>query len=646
MKRICIYLTYDRQKVVDQYIGYMLKELKICSDHLSVVCNQKEVIRGGETLKKFADEIFYRENIGFDAGGFKDALCKYIGWNRILEYDELILANDSMFGPFRSMKDIFSEMDLKPVDFWGLSIHGEGKNNYVGYIHEHVQSFFLVIRSKMLHDQRFINYWMTMPYFTSFKETIIQHEIRFSRYFSGLGYTYDALADTKANDSVHCSNNYSQYALISFEMLKKRNFPFLKKQPLAENTLYCQTQQNLRQAIDYINAETDYDVNLIWDNIIRVYNMADLQQSLHLQYIVSEKERKKEAFGNIAIVIFVSYKESVEYVQEYLSELNVKYFVNIFAGNRECLKAYCQHGLRCEEIEFDKIAEVLVKFAKYDYVCVLHDTDITSEVNYSCVGKSYLYNIWVNLLKDNKHVEGVMDYFSQNPRLGFLAPPQPNFGDYFGEYGKGWDQKYRRVKRVVENLELSCQISEEKAPFRITENFWIRGCILKKLGNIKKDEVSELPYLWSFLAQDAGYYSGIIENLDYASMNEVNLQNYLNYFANLVRRTCGDFSNYSEMWEKIRICALESFCGKYARIMVYGAGEEARIHSGLIPDIDVYVVSDDQNKQPELNGIKVKYLSEIEPSDDCGIVLFMNKRNQMQVIPLLREHGIKNYFCM
>ena len=39
MKRLCIYLTYDKQKVIDQYIGYILKELKTCTDYLAVVCN-------------------------------------------------------------------------------------------------------------------------------------------------------------------------------------------------------------------------------------------------------------------------------------------------------------------------------------------------------------------------------------------------------------------------------------------------------------------------------------------------------------------------------------------------------------------------------------------------------------------------------
>ena len=83
MKRLCIYLTYDKQKIIDKYIGYMLRELKTCVDYLVVVCNEEEILSGLNILKEFADEIFYRFNIGFDAGGFKDALCEYIGWDKV-----------------------------------------------------------------------------------------------------------------------------------------------------------------------------------------------------------------------------------------------------------------------------------------------------------------------------------------------------------------------------------------------------------------------------------------------------------------------------------------------------------------------------------------------------------------------------------
>lgn len=645
MKRMGIYLTYDKQMVIDRYIRYMLEELATCTDYLVVICNEPVIARGLNFLDEYADEIFYRKNIGFDAGGFKDALCELVGWDKVLKYDELVLVNDSMFGPFRPMKDIFAEMGSRAVDFWGLAMHGEGTNNFVGYVQEHIQSYFFVIGSRMLHSCEFMDYWENMPYFSTFKDTIMRYEVGFTQYFSNLGYTYAALADTKANDSDNYLNNYSQYAMIPFEMVTKRNFPFFKKQPLSGKTLYCQTQQNFRQVIKYIEKETDYDINLIWENVIRTLDMSDLQHSLHLQYIISGRAVQAVS-GSFAVIVFLSYRESAEYVLEYLHRLPGDFSINIFAKDVKFLEPYQGEGFQCDVYEMNQEAELLCKFSIYDYVCVIHDVDVTSNTNYSCVGKSHLYNIWENLLKDDRHVTEVATYFAEEPRLGFLAPPQPNFWKYFGEYGKEWSGNFEEVCRITKELGLNCQISQFKMPFRITDNFWIRGRILGRLKTVTRQQISYLPYLWIYLAQDAGYYSGIVESAEYASMNEVNLQHYLDRLALQVRRQCGDFYDFSEMKERIRISALEAFCGRYHRIFVYGAGEEARARRNLLTRLEAYIVSDGQKKPEEIDGIQVKYLSEIELRDDCGIVLFLNRLNQIQVIPLLEARGFRNYFCV
>lgn len=111
----------------------------------------------------------------------------------------------------------------------------------------------------------------------------------------------------------------------------------MKKQPFSVNTLYCQTQQNFKQALDYIDKETNYDVNLILENIVRIHNIADLQQTLHLQYIISNEE-EKNLNVSIAIVVFLAYKESSEYVLEYLKKINRNFSINIFAENEEFWK--------------------------------------------------------------------------------------------------------------------------------------------------------------------------------------------------------------------------------------------------------------------------------------------------------------------
>lgn len=651
MKRIGVFLTYDAQKIVDRYIGYMLAELRPNVNFLVVVCNNKEVYRGKDILEKNVDKVFYRENQGFDAGGFKEALCDFLGWEKIHGYDELVLVNDSMFGPFRPMKDIFSEMGHKPADFWGLATHGATELSHLGALNAHLQSYFLVIRKRMLHCKQFQEYWERMPYYETFDDVIKYHEVKFSEYFSGLGYLFAALADTAENDSVY---NYSQYAFISYELIKKRNFPFLKRKQLSINTLYWQTQENLRKSLDYIDRKTNYDINLIWENIIRVFNISDLQRSLHLQYILpssfSESNKnsigKQEIKSKIAILIFISNEESAEYVLEYLNRVKNVYQIEILAEENVYLNVYKENGYTCRVIEFSRKIDFLIQFSDIDYVCILHDTDVTSNNQPSCIGKSYLYNIWENLLKNDNYVLNILNLFYRESRLGLVVPPLPNFARYFGGYGKKWGENFDDISRVIQELRLHCQISPLKEPFRITDSLWIRGKILKKLEKIKANNRQYLPYLWIYLAQDSGYYSGIVESSEYASINEVNLQYYVNQISNQVRQQYGDFEGFDGLKEKIHLGSIWGFCKNYSRIYVYGIGEMARKYKPYLPAIEAYIVSNNETKPNDIDGISVFYLSEIELTEECGIILCLNKNNQRQVIPLLNEKGIKSYFCI
>lgn len=114
------------------------------------MCNGFITDAGKGKLTNLSKEIFIRENTGFDAGGFKDALTKFLKWEEIYEYDELLLFNDSFFGPFDSFSHVFSVMEKKDVDFWTLT-----KDN--GYTRKvpAVQSYFIVIRKTLLQSECF-----------------------------------------------------------------------------------------------------------------------------------------------------------------------------------------------------------------------------------------------------------------------------------------------------------------------------------------------------------------------------------------------------------------------------------------------------------------------------------------------------------
>lgn len=651
MKRLCIYLTYDKQNIVDKYIEYMLKELRTCVDKLVVVCNMTEVLQGMEYITAYADSYFLRENVGLDIGGFKDSLCNLLGWNEVLKFDELILANDSFFGPFIPMKDIFMEMDRKPVDFWGLTKHAQCRSEERVYCPEHLQSFFTVVRKKMLHSDVFRCYWEKLPYFSSFNEAVKQHELVFTQYFGEHGYQYDCYADMKPNDSFNLENNFIQYSSLPYELIKKRKFPFFKKQQLSYDTSDMHTQENQSLALKYIEENTNYDINMIWENLIRTMDVTDLYRNFHLQYILeSEGEGyAKEKEESICILLFITYASSYEYVMEYLERLSGKYTFIICAEEDEIIQSYHRAGREVCKLENKAIYKNLLrKAADFTYICIIKDTDMTSDLEPSFVGKSYFYSIWENLLKNNFYISKVIRLFEQHKWLGFLAPPIPMFYDFFGELGSAWGEEYEVVRKTAESLGVEHLISLHRKPMTISDCFWIRGCILKSIDGVyvEKSDFEVMKYLWCYMVQKEGYYSGTVESTEYASIYSVNMQNYLNIISGQVKRQYGDFKNFLQLRQKIFSGALTKFCATYEKIYIYGAGGMAKKYRYMIPKFEAYIVSDGEPKQCDTDGDRIFYLSEIKYQNSLGIVVCLNEKNQSQVVSLLEDYGYTNYICI
>lgn len=646
MKRLCIYLTYDKQNIIDEYIGYMLQELKTCISYLVVVCNESELIKGQDILEKYADEIFYRENRGYDAGGFKDALCKFIGWDKIKEYDELLLANDSFFGPFCPMQKIFDKMAGRSCDFWGLTTHKEYINkDGTRFTPEHVQSFFLVFRSKLLHSPDFREFWEAMPYYKTFGEVVEKYEKRLTGLFHSKGYNYLCYADMKPNNTDNIKNNYNQFMLICNELVQKRNFPFLKKQQIAYNTLQEQTQENIPLVLEYIKNHTNYDINLIYENIIRLMNVSDLQRKLCLHYILDDKcDDINYTDVKIAIVIIINYHSSLQYVTEYIDRLSDRYSILILSEFDILLKEYSENGYQC--IMLNKQKKIIDKLTSFDLVCVIHDTDMASDHIPSFVGKSEFYNIWENLVRNTKYVAEIVHVFEENEKLGLLTQPHANFGNYFGQNGAGWNGKYEEICKAVKKYHIQCNLDYMKPPFEIVDNYWIRGNLFEILRECEADLLELLPWLWCYIAQGKGYFSGIVESKSYAQMNEINKQYYLDAICSQIREQFGMFQNFGELQQVLSERAVIDYCQRHEKVYVYGTGKVAEKYSLIIPNIEAYVVSDGQNKLQEFQSKKVLYFSEIRNNANLGLVICLDKKNQAQVVPNLLDAGIKDYFCV
>ena len=265
MKRLCIYVIYDEDGIIDEYIDYMLRKIKEHVTKLVVVCNFR-IISSGESYLKHADSIFFRENTGYDFGAWKDVLCKHLGWECVHQYDELILSNDSFFGPFYSFLDVFNTMDKQPVDFWGLTEHPGGEHGGVLY-DAHLQSFFYCFKSDILHSIDFFDYWNSMEYPQEFIDAVLKVETKLTLHFMDAGYRYSSYMMQKL-PNYNKEWNVNPTASDNYKLIVNGSVPILKRKSIC---FYYDGFEETLSAIDYIRSNTDYDVSLIWNYIFKLF---------------------------------------------------------------------------------------------------------------------------------------------------------------------------------------------------------------------------------------------------------------------------------------------------------------------------------------------------------------------------------------
>ena len=254
--RIAIFSFYDKEGITDDYVTYLLDELLTVADRLIVMVNGVIDNESLHKLQKRTKEVIVRENIGYDAGAYKDALTNVIGKNVLAQYDELIFCNDTFYGPFLPLKTIWEKMGEKNCDFWGL--------NYLDCeLFPHIDSYFMVFKQSVLKTGVLYDYFCNVINFKTndLDEVIALFEDGLTMYLLDKGFKPVAYAERNKLSVYECS----------YLLMTEYNFPIIKKKcfsPRFNVQLGC-----MKQAVDYVKKNTCYNIELILKNAWRIYGI-------------------------------------------------------------------------------------------------------------------------------------------------------------------------------------------------------------------------------------------------------------------------------------------------------------------------------------------------------------------------------------
>jgi len=552
--RLGIFLCYDKDGIIDDYIPYLLNDLKENLDRLVVVVNGKLTADGRKTLFAVTEDVVVRENKGYDAAGWKYAICEYLGWDIIHQYEEMVLLNDSFFGPFYPFRVIFDQMSSRNIDFWGLTAHGEGME--LGYYYQrHLQSYFLVIRKAMLGSFEFQQYWEKQKTLDNFWDVVVESEIAFTRYFEDRGFSWEPLIDLSDLNGKHVMNHYAW----NVEELLKRGFPVIKRKHFHEDLnllLMYHNGEDYKKALQYIQEHYQYDVSMIWQNILRLYNIGEIHDAMGLDYVIGHVASYSEKPKCSAVVVLhMTYTEELEHYKPYIKAIPkwVDVIITTISEDREELlkKTFGKIlGRRMIVVRMYNrgrdLAAMLVAakpyILKYDYFCFCHDK-ISKQTEYS-IGKYFERLLWENTLSSTAYIENMIDRFDKEPHLGILSVPA-QIGGFVGQFGgKFWTINYQHTVDLLKKLHIEVPVSASVAPISIGTAFWCRTVAIKKLLEYPWDyedfpkeplgvdgEINHaLERCFPFVAQSMGYYTAVAMTPEYAEIL-VNAYKYLAYHS-------------------------------------------------------------------------------------------------------------------
>ncbi|RYH41411.1 MAG: hypothetical protein EON54_18055, partial [Alcaligenaceae bacterium] len=494
MRRLCIFSFYDPQGQVDDYVLYFLKALSPFAERTIFLSNGPLNKQAEIALAEIGlSEVLLRPNEGFDVMAYKQGL-EHIDFDSAGLYDEVLMVNHTCYGPIFPFIEMFSAMEARSCDFWGVTAHMALTPNPftgTGTLPYHLNANFIAVRKEMLRSQSFRQYWDDMQGRDSYETAILGHEAIFTEHFKQLGYACQTY--------MPCEKYGTHYpALLSADELMIDRSPLLKRRALFNDPrLLEHYAADIPRALRVMAQTSDYDESLIWRNVVRSAELRNLNTNAALTSVLPDIRLKGQApasYGRIAACVHVYYTDMLEEILALTDTIPCAYDF-IATTDTEPKKSLIEETLKGRR----NVANVIVRVVeqnrgrdmsalfiscrdlfiddRYELVCRLH----TKKTPHLDGGRGRLFkrHMFENLLHSEGYTANVLDMFQDKPWVGVAVPPVIQVG--YGTLGHAWYGNKGTVQRLCDEMRLQVELDActPIAPFG--SMFWFRPKALHKL---------------------------------------------------------------------------------------------------------------------------------------------------------------------
>ncbi len=550
--RLGIVILNQNTDRIEEYLSYYVSCLYQIADEVIVAGSEELLQNEKKLLKKLCS---YQIQVPHDV----DKSVAYVLGKleeRMWEYHTLILTDESVFGPFYNLTEMFAIMDAQNYDFWGALKHSPQAGTGEERIDAYLDPSFLVFNKKMLESTKILSF-------------LAENELSSLLQLGAAGYKAGAYCDMDQYDFPKGQNNSCYPYYYNDLMIKEQRYPFLKCDSFAYvKGIDYSHRENLKRAFSYIQSNLDYDEGLIWKYILKKYNISDIKESLQLYYILDKSFEGESPIlrqKRCAVILHLYYGDLLDETLKYVKNIPADIDVYITSNGKEQIEYISKKMIEFGRKNY-KVLEAGIRgrdagallvvcrqyVSNYDYICFVHDKKTSGGRGPRMVGDTFRNLVFENTLSSTGFINNVLDVFEKNKYLGFLSPVCPaseGYLGYFGGLGKEWTTCFPKTKELADELGLKVSLCEEKQPFALSNAFWCRTAALKKLfeKEWKFDEFDEEPLaedgtlnhaierIYPYVAQDAGYVSGLLLEREFASSYISNLVYDLAKHLNLIR---------------------------------------------------------------------------------------------------------------
>lgn len=588
-RRLLVYVVYDRRGDVEDYVPYALKDLRRFCERILVISNGALTEKGRAVLSEVADEVIERENRGFDIWGYKHGL-DHVG-EEIAEFDEVILANDTWFGPVRPFDPVFERMDRQELHFWGMTDHVRVEPNpFTGrdYLPYHLQSYWLVARKELVASTEWIDYWANLPEMNRYEEAVVKHEAIFTEILTSFGFVGE-VAFPSLTDKIE------NHAVLYAEQLLDAGCPTLKRRPFFQWPPYLDRVAVIGRWTLDAAAAYGYPMEMLMQDLARNVEPRTLNADAALLDVIPSHDDNYDRSRPLRTlaVAHVYYPELAAQMFAMLDTLPGEYDTIVTTADearaeeiRDALSGRAARGSvdvrvvgsndgRDQSAFLIACREELLS-GDYELIVKIHSKKTPQDAFNP--GRLFARQQFENLLPDSGHTANVVALFQKEPGLGLAYPPMVHIG--YGTMGHAWWDNRPRFVEVAAELGIKVPVDEVSPLAPFGSMYFARPEALRLLlekewqyedfgdGSAYKDGglAHVLERMPSYAAGELGYHTRTIANPRYLATSLTALEYNLDQVSSTGLDTTMQQIQRMRAAGEFGTGSLEDFAYMYARM--------------------------------------------------------------------------------